>query len=388
MIKPLGTTGSTGSTVSAVAPSARVDSSLGEAGRALLVVDTSVPKAPPLMLGEIIAARVIERLPNERLLVQIKGGLLTLQLPAPTRDSTPAAGDSANATDAAASKSLAQAGKGDGLSLKVASLSPRLAFVLAAAAGASSASGSTAVKLSDAARYVTELLHAAASESGPGAPSALASAGVLLADPQASAAQRAASLAQAIERSGLFYESHLRAWAEGRLPLDRLRSEPQARAAEGLKDTSRAVREGASAELGGLLQRQLDGLDGKPLAFVGFAWPGQRVEWRVQRDPDDKRGDQREDEAAGERDANGPARSPTWTTQLDLELPRLGTLGAQVRVVGSQVTLAMTLASAASAELLRAHRARLAAALQTSGLTLAALTLEPAAVRHEQAEEP
>ena len=111
------------------------------------------------------------------------------------------------------------------------------------------------------------------------------------------------------------------------------------------------------------------------LAFGGFAWPGQRIEWQLQRDADE--------EPADRRDGDGADRPPNWSTRLDLDLPRLGAVGAQVRVVGSEVTLAMTLAIGASAALIDTHRARLAAALQAAGLTLAALT-----VRHEQADPP
>ena len=39
----------------------------------------------------------------------------------------------------------------------------------------------------------------------------------------------AASLKQAVSQSGLFYESHLKSWAEGKLPLSELIQEPQAK---------------------------------------------------------------------------------------------------------------------------------------------------------------
>ncbi len=354
-MKPLGPTGSAGQPVQAIAPGARVGALAPELSGAVLLVDASRDKAPPLAIGERVPAQVLEQLPNDRLRVQVKAGLLTLQLAAGQPGATPTG--------------LTQARPGDTLMLEVASLTPRLAFVWVAA-NAASAAGSVAVDFSEAALYTGELLRSAATLAGP------ATTTVLLTDPLAPAKELAASLAGAVRHSGLFYESHLRAWAEGRMPLDSLNREPQARAALGLKEASADVRDAASAELGGLLQRQLDVLDGQPMALGGFAWPGQRVDLSLRRDADQAQDDGPDDEPAGDGRGDGTEPAPAWTTRLHLDLPGLGALGAQVRVVGSQVTLALTLGSDTGAALVNRHRARLASALQAAGLTLTALTLE------------
>jgi hypothetical protein len=245
--------------------------------------------------------------------------------------------------------------------------------------------GSATVKLSEAAAYITELLRllpAAGSE--PDSSSVAApTANAWLRDPAASASERAASLADVVKHSGLFYESHLRAWAEGRMPIDRLAHEPQARAAEALRDASPTEREAANTELARVLQRQLDVLDGRPLRFDGHAWPGQPMQWRVQRDADEAGHDR-----AREHDPDDVDGAAGWTTHLQLSLPRLGAFGAQLRLRGSQVTLAVSLDNDAGAALLDAHRDRLANALQAVGLTLASLKHRPNTVRHEQAEKP
>lgn len=272
----------------------------------------------------------------------------------------------------------ARADSGDTPALQVASPLPRRPLVETSANAASSAISAVAVKLSDAAMYLSQLLGAAPLQTASAA--AQEAPAMRLGDPLATAPQRAESLALAMHQSGLFYESHLRAWAEGRLPLERLMNEPQARSAQALNDPSPAVRDDASAALGGLLQRQLDGLDGKPLAFSGWAWPGQQVEWRVQREVDD----QCDDPAHTDESDDGTEPAPSWTTQLRLALPRLGALGATVRVVGSQVQLRLTLDNDASAELLHAHRKRLASALQAVGLTLAVLQVDP----HDATQTP
>ncbi|MDP5240681.1 flagellar hook-length control protein FliK [Uliginosibacterium sp. 31-16] len=53
----------------------------------------------------------------------------------------------------------------------------------------------------------------------------------LLPEAPAKAAELAPLLKQAISNSGLFYESHLRQWVEGKLPLSALQQEPQAQQA-------------------------------------------------------------------------------------------------------------------------------------------------------------
>lgn len=372
MTQPGSPAGGIGHPVAAIAATARIAALRADTDRALLVLDASSAPAPALALGERVAARVLERLPNQRLLVQVKGALLTLQGPAAQRDAPPGA---PRTPGGAAALGWAQADGGDTLALEVSALSPRLSFVLAASTGAAPAATSAAATLSDSAQYIAGLMGAVSRASNPPALPGRGGANVLMPDPQANLDQRARSLAQAVNQSGLFYESHLQAWADGRLPMDGLRTEPQARAAQALHDATPAAREEVRAELGGLLQRQLDALEGKALAFGGFAWPGQRIEWQLQRDVDE--------EPADQHDADGAEHPPSWSTRLDLDLPRLGALGAQLRVVGSEVTLAMTLANGATAALIETHRARLAAALQAAGLTLTALT-----VRHEKAGEP
>lgn len=368
MIKP---PDSSVSKVGAVAPGSPVERVRGDVGRLLVAVQQAGTPAPAFAVGENVSARLVEPLQNRQWLAVVKNTVITLQWPAGTPVPT----------------------QGGTLPLQVVTLTPRLAFALVESAVAAPAHGAVAVQLSAAAQTMSALVQSATVQTAllqAGAATAsptLASAPELMADPFAPAAERAQAVAQAVVHSGLFYESHLLAWAEGRLPLARLNTEPQAqlhaRLQEALRDAAPAAREAASAELGGVLQRQLDALDGKPLAFAGFAWPGQPAQWRIEREAPGAR----DDEAAQDRAEDPAEPAPAWTTQLQLELPHLGALGAKLRVAGTQVTLAMTLDSHAGAELLAAHRDRLAASLQAAGLTLSAMTVQAAAPHDGRAEE-
>lgn len=344
--------------VGAVTPGSPVERVRGDVGRLLMAVQAPGAPGSGFVVGDAVSARLVEPLQGRQWLAVVKNTVITLQWPANTSVPT----------------------QGGTLALQVASLTPRLSFVLADAAPPAPPHGAVAVQLSAAAQSLNALVQAGAATPTTEHAPAHAHAPALLGDPAAPPAERAQAVAQAIVHSGLFYESHLLAWAEGRMPLASLIREPQAQ--RPAHDAPAAAREAASAELGSVLQRQLDALDGKPLAFAGFAWPGQPAQWSIERDPPGAR-----DDEPAERSADDNDEPETWTTQIRLDLPRLGALGAQLRVAGTQVTLAMTLDSADGASLLATHRGRLAAALQAAGLTLATLTVQATDPPHEPAEK-
>lgn len=355
MIKPPGSSLSKVGAVAAGGPTERVR---GEAGRLLVALAQTPAQGPNFAIGESVSARLVEPLQNRQWLAVVKGSVFTLQWPA--------------AAGTADSPAAAMPARGETLSLQVASLTPRLSFMLAGSGAPRSAGNAVAVQFSDAARSLTELVRAGERGMLPFSAAALDAMPVLLPHPNAPLAERAQALAQAIGHSGLFYESHLLAWAEGRLPQSSLVHEPQARIGPALKDAEPGTRDAASAELGAVLQRQLDALDGRPLAFAGFAWPGQAADWHIQRDATDEHGDK----ASGGHQRDSPAHAPAWTTQLHLNLPHLGALGAQLRVTGAHVALVMTLDNADAGALLAAHSARLSSALQATGLTLTELAVQ------------
>lgn len=368
MIKP---PGSSVSKVGAVTPGSPVGRVRSDVGRLLVALGPAAAQTPTLVIGETVSARLVEPLQNRQWLAVVKGSALTLQLPA-------------GAGEPGAAPPLTPT-RGETLSLQVASLTPRLTFLVTPPHSTpASANAAVAVQLSGAARAITELLRAGQSSPLSAQAAAADSLPTLLADPAAPPAERAQALAQAISHSGLFYESHLLAWAEGRLPLSSLAREPQAHAALMLKGVDPDSREAASAELGAVLQRQLDALDGRPLVISGFAWPGQAAELRIQRNLVDPR----DEESPDQRERSAVEQAPAWTTQIHLDLPHLGALGAQLRVSGSQVTLAMTLDSEVGTGLLARHRERLSSALQDVGLSLAELTLQTSVQAHEHGETP
>jgi flagellar hook-length control protein FliK len=135
-------------------------------------------------------------------------------------------------------------------------------------------------------------------------------------------------LSQTLSESGLFYESHLAKWVRGGLSLERIQREPLARLAQEGQIAARL------AELGGMPEeaarmagRQLQMLEGAPFWWQGQAWPGQTMDWLVREGLDDDARDGAGDGAA------------EWVTELNLTLPRLGSVHARLELTGDQLRL-------------------------------------------------
>ena len=197
------------------------------------------------------------------------------------------------------------------------------------------------------------------------------------------------ALRQALQTSGLFYESHLTDMVFGRTNPAALQEEPQARmsrdtahqnatAARSRSDASSTARSGGGAEAASgssspapgtpvagihqdltvLVRQQLDVLANQSLAWQGEAWPGTSMEWEVERDP-----------YGGDPDS----ATPTWATRLKLDLPRLGLVDARLNLAGDQIVLQLV-APLAAAEINDASD-QLRSRLLAAGLTLSNLAV-------------
>ena len=164
-------------------------------------------------------------------------------------------------------------------------------------------------KLSQAAR----LIGALAAEFQPGKPATLAPTMPILPRPIENPGEMAAALRSTVARSGLFYESHLVSWLQGRETTDGLMLEPQNRAAApgfaaaqpgaspappathsapptAATPVQAAATDAARVLLGGpdgvnpsathapLVAQQLQVLENPSLIWRGELWPGQRLE--------------------------------------------------------------------------------------------------------------
>jgi len=217
-----------------------------------------------------------------------------------------------------------------------------------------------APELSTTARAITSVLRQA--ESAPNTPLALLGKTPLMSGQgQSNPAQLAQNLRDAVGSSGLFYESHVAEWAEGKRPLASLLLEPQMqKALQG--DVPRSGTDLASAQL---INLQLHTHEQARVQWQGEAWPGQQMQWDVTKDAPEG------DTHAGADDEE----AATWRSGVRFQFPLLGDISAQVVLHGGKVQIQMQAGSADSAETLRRHAAQLEASLDAAGWPLSALSI-------------
>ena len=226
--------------------------------------------------------------------------------------------------------------------------------------------------LSPAARALSSAL--ASAYTTPGVPVTINGKTPLSEGGPPDAGKLAQNLRQALGDSGLFYESHVAEWAEGKRALQDLQREPQmqrmaqaaAAAAQSPAEAANKLLNGPDLSAAQMINQQLHTQDQGKLIWQGQAWPGQPMQWQVERDQRDSR----EQGGRGERDD-----TPVWRSGVRFRFPLLGKVGAQVTLVGEQVHIQVESGSEATAATLRAWAGLLQGALDAAGAPLASLTI-------------
>ena len=170
----------------------------------------------------------------------------------------------------------------------------------------------------------------------------------------------AAQLHKTVDGSGVFYEAHLRQWADGQRTLAQVRSEPQNQTVANAHATAQVTVSNTQ-----LLPLQLDSLEQQRFAWKGEVWPGQSMQWEVVQ----------EDTAQHTGTPTAQADS-AWQTVLTLDLPRLGKVSASIRIQGEHAQLQMRVHDEQAASELKAQTAILSEAMAASGTALDAVTVQ------------
>jgi hypothetical protein len=147
--------------------------------------------------------------------------------------------------------------------------------------------------LSPAARAIASALTQA--YTAPGAPVTIHGKSPLVAAGAPDPAKLATSLKNVLGESGLFYESHVADWAEGKRSLQDLAREPQmqrmtAPAQQASSEALARAMGGPDLSAAQMINLQLHTQEQGKVQWHGEAWPGQRMEWDVARDEDEGRG--------------------------------------------------------------------------------------------------
>jgi hypothetical protein len=220
--------------------------------------------------------------------------------------------------------------------------------------------------LSPAARAIASALTQA--YTAPGAPviihgkTPLAAAGAP--DPE----RLGQALKNVLGESGLFYESHVAEWAEGKRPLQDLAREPQMqRMPQGGGDPVARALGGPDLSAAQMINQQLHTQEQGKVQWHGEAWPGQPMQWEVERD-------ERED--GGRRDGRREqSEQPVWKSGVRFRFPALGRIAANVTLIGDQVHVTLQSDSEDAAQALRDWSRALRQALDAAGAPLSTLSI-------------
>jgi hypothetical protein len=189
--------------------------------------------------------------------------------------------------------------------------------------------------------------------------------------------QLAGLLHDALSNSGLFYESHQAQWLEGARSTSQLLEEPQNSATtnpltnvnalslpDGNLSTASQINTAASAEgkiplipphLQPLVQQQINALETQQVLWQGNIWPGQAMQWKIH-----------------EQASQTPAidNQQQWTTQIHLDLPKLGMVSATLNFKNSGLSLTLNASSPTTLTALGNASSQLVATMSDCGIPI------------------
>ena len=229
---------------------------------------------------------------------------------------------------------------------------------------------STKTSLSSAGKLVDALLHASEESD---LPSAIKPGSPLVANPN-NTPQLAGALRDSVALSGAFYESHVAEWADGKRPMTELLKEPQAQLGQQTQSGVSSLlntTDPANTQLGQLINLQLNALEQQRVVWHGEVWPGQQMEWEINRDsPDQQQQNTLEDEHA-----------PSWHSVVRFNFEHLGSVSASIRLIGQQIHMQVRTDNDVTVAALRANGSMLADSMEAAGSSLDSLIVK----RDEQA---
>ncbi len=171
-------------------------------------------------------------------------------------------------------------------------------------------------------------------------------------------------LQKAIRQSGLFYESHLAKWINGKNTVEKLHQEPQGKIST---TTSAASTTPMSAipvntQSLSLVQQQLLTLETGHIAWNGEIWKGQDLQWDIYEDTTNNN-------IADENTA------PRWKTKLTITLPQLGKIIASITFNSQGVQISVDTADDNTVNLLKTNQLPFKTSMQTAGITIQSLDI-------------
>lgn len=178
-------------------------------------------------------------------------------------------------------------------------------------------------------------------------------------------AATAQALKQSVSKTGLFYESHLQALAQGEQSVDGLLEEPQ--------NTQRQ-------QLPTLVSQQLSLLESQKFSWTGEIWAGQVLQLDI--------APVTEEDTPSEEHKPSDTDETAVESNLSLHLPQLGDVNINLRMKGDQLAVQLQAAQADTRAVMQAKQQRLQSALLNHVKSLSQLSVEDIPQHAESTEKP
>ncbi|WP_295751194.1 flagellar hook-length control protein FliK [Undibacterium sp.] len=228
------------------------------------------------------------------------------------------------------------------------------------------ASASATTSLSNAGKLINSILKEAELQ-GPNA--TLVSKTMILQNSEelTNPEKLASRLQQFVSGSGLFYESHVASWAEGKFIKSNLMQEPQAQMnnAASVNFANATHSDDTQARLSQLIHMQLDSFEEQRLSMQGRLLPNLPFEWEITRDQNHAGTSQNEADKGGQ-----------WQSVVRFELPLLGVVAATINMHAGQLQLSLRSDTVNTVHTLQEHAPELIEALNNAGSTVQAISVK------------
>lgn len=178
------------------------------------------------------------------------------------------------------------------------------------------------------------------------------------ANPSRLATRIETQLNKQIEQSGLFYESHVSQWADGKKDLSDLQQEPQSKLSLEIENTILIdSHEAKHAALTQLVHQQLDVLDQGRLMWTGMLTESVSMQMQIES----------VDDESPQSDMSQPDRGQTWRTTLNLHFPTLGEVQIAISLKDKASDIQCKVETPELVQTLHQHAKELIKAFEASG---------------------
>jgi flagellar hook-length control protein FliK len=188
----------------------------------------------------------------------------------------------------------------------------------------SKVSSSTDLHLSTASQLINQLLQETLN--GKKVTSSLSPLPLLNTDETVTPQVLIPKLSQALEKSGLFYESHVAKWSLGQLPLHQLQHEAEKLGYNAMVNLPPSINELPSAVME-TLRQQLHLVEQQTLTWQGMLNSQTPMQWRIHEETDMER----------KKTSDEQEQARPWLSQLILDFPHLGKINVQLRLHEDQL---------------------------------------------------